>query len=574
MTQEALISSARRTRPRPARWVTGRRARVLLCASGVSFMIMLDSNIVAVSLPSIARDLNATFADIEWVVSAYVLTFAALLMPSGALADRFGRRRMLLIGLTVFVLASLMCGLAPSSPVLNAARALQGVGAAIQLSAALAVLGQEFQGAERARAFGFWGTVVGVAVAAGPLVGGLITSTLGWRFAFFVNIPVGAALIWLTIDAVRESRDPDAQKMDIAGIVLFGGALFCLVWALIGANAVGWSGRETLTKLSVSAILLALFVSAELMQDRPMVDFALFRKRTFLGASFAMLGFASAAQVMMTYLPLYLQNVFDFSPAGAGVGMLPFALPLFLCPRIAVGLSNRISGRDLLALGLAIVAVGNLATAAMVAAHLAYPFVAIGMLITGCGAGLLNGETAKVSMSVIPPERGGMASGISGTLRFVGLVTGITGLGAVLAAETERHFVRAAPALPSLGSPNGEAHQIVARIVAGDISGVAAQTPEPVRAAVADLARLSFASGFGLALAVAAGVASLAAALTFGLISPADTAPVRLAICTRYWAGSPRLGTRDGAPFAHLCKRARIGSPDLVCSDKRQPSAC
>ncbi len=212
-----------------------------------------------------------------------------------------------------------MCGLAPSSPVLNAARALQGVGAAIQLSAALAVLGQEFQGAERAKAFGFWGTVVGVAVAAGPLVGGLITSTLGWRFAFFVNLPVGAALIWLTIDAVRESRDPDAQKMDIAGIVLFGGALFCLVWALIGANAVGWSGRETLAKLSVSAILLALFVSAELMQDRPMVDFALFRKRTFLGASFAMLGFASAAQVMMTYLPLYLQNVFDFSPAGAGL---------------------------------------------------------------------------------------------------------------------------------------------------------------------------------------------------------------------------------------------------------------
>ena len=149
-----------------------------------------------------------------------------------------------------------------------------------------------------------------------------------------------------------------------------------------------------------------------------MVDFALFRKRTFLGASFAMLGFAASAQVMMTYLPLYLQNVFALSPAAAGLGMLPFALPLFLCPRIAASLSNRISGRDLLALGLAIVAIGNLATAAMVAAHLAYGFVAIGMLITGCGAGLLNGETAKVSMSVIPPERGGMASGISGTLAF------------------------------------------------------------------------------------------------------------------------------------------------------------
>jgi MFS family permease len=256
-----------------------------------------------------------------------------------------------------------------------------------------------------------------------------------------------------------------------------------------------------------------------------MVDFALFRKRTFLGASFAMLGFAAAAQVMMTYLPLYLQNVFALSPAAAGLGMLPFALPLFFCPRIAASLSNRISGRDLLALGLAIVAVGNLATAAMVAAHLPYGFVAIGMLITGCGAGLLNGETAKVSMSVIPPERGGMASGIGGTLRFVGLVTGITGLGVVLASQTESHFVRDASALPLSGS---DAHQIVARIVAGDISGVAAQTPEPLRAAIADLARVSFASGFTLVLLAAGVTAALAAALTFGFVSPVETAPARL----------------------------------------------
>ena len=524
MTQEAL-TSAPYARLRPARWVTGRRARVLLCVSGVSFMIMLDSNIVAVSLPSIARDLNATFADIEWVVSAYVLTFAALLMPSGALADRFGRRRMLVIGLAIFTLASLLCGLAPSAPILNAARALQGVGAAIELSAALAVLGHEFRGAERAKAFGFWGTVIGAAVAVGPLVGGLITSMFGWRWAFLVNIPIGAALVWLAVDAVEESRDPDAQRLDVVGMLSFGGGLFCLIWALIGANRVGWSAEQTLAKLLASAVLFALFVAAELIQERPMVDFALFRKRTFLGASFAMLGFAAAAQVMMTYLPLYLQNVFALSPAAAGLGMLPFALPLFFCPRIAASLSNRISGRDLLALGLAIVAVGNLATAAMVAAYLPYGFVAIGMLITGCGAGLLNGETAKVSMSVIPPERGGMASGIGGTLRFVGLVTGITGLGVVLASQTESHFVRDASALPLSGS---DAHQIVARIVAGDISGVAAQTPEPLRAAIADLARVSFASGFTLVLLAAGVTAALAAALTFGFVSPVETAPARL----------------------------------------------
>ena len=190
----------------------------------------------------------------------------------------------------------------------------------------------------------------------GPLVGGLITSTLGWRWAFLVNIPFGAALIWLAIDAVEESRDPDAQRLDVVGMLSFGGGLFFLVWALIGANRVGWSAEQTMANLLASAVLFALFIAAELIQERPMVDFALFRKRTFLGASFAMLGFAASAQVMMTYLPLYLQNVFALSPAAAGLGMLPFALPLFICPRIAASLSARISGRDLLALGLAIVA--------------------------------------------------------------------------------------------------------------------------------------------------------------------------------------------------------------------------
>ena len=527
MKHEAL-ASAPVARQRPARWVTGRRARVLLCASGVSFMIMLDSNIVAVSLPSIARDLNATFADIEWVVSAYILTFAALLMPSGALADRFGRRRMLTVGLAIFTLASLLCGLAPSALILNGARAVQGVGAAIELSAALAVLGHAFRGAERAKAFGFWGTVVGVAVAVGPLVGGLITSGFGWRWAFLVNLPFGAALIWLAIDAVPESRDPDAQRLDIAGMLSFGGGLFCLIWALIGANRIGWSAEATRAKLLASVILFALFVAAELIQKRPMVDFALFRKRTFLGASFAMLGFASAAQVMMTYLPLYLQNAFGLSPAAAGLGMLPFALPLFFCPRVAVALASRISGRDLLTLGLTIVAAGNVATALMVGSHLPYGFVALGMLATGCGAGLLNGETAKVSMSVIPPERGGMASGMGGTLRFVGLVTGITGLGAVLASETERRFIQSASALPSSPAFGDSAHQIVARVVAGDIPGVVAQTPEPFRAAIAQLSRFSFATGFSLVLLVAGFVAALAAGLTFAFVSSVETAPVRL----------------------------------------------
>jgi len=521
------IGSAAIMRGENTRWISGRRFRVLLCASGMCFMIMLDSNIVAVSLPSIARDLDAAFSDIEWVVSAYVLTFAALLMPSGALADRIGRRRIALVGLSVFTLSSLLCGLAPGALILNMARAVQGIGAALQLSAALAILGHEFRGSDRARAFGFWGTVIGVAVALGPLVGGVITSSFGWRWAFLVNVPIGAVLVVLTVAVVEESRDPDAVRLDLAGMVLFGGGLFCLVWALIDGNAAGWSSRPILLKLAAAIALFILFVVAERAQMRPMVDFSLFRRRTFLGASVAMLGFASSAQVMMTYLPLYLQNAFGLGAAAAGFGMLPFALPLFFCPRIAAALAERTSGRTLLAIGLAIVALGNIATAALIAANGTYAAIAIGMVVTGCGAGLLNGETAKVSMSVIPPERGGMASGIGGTLRFVGLVTGITGLGAVLASETQLHFVRAIASLDLSGSLAGRAQFMVSRIISGDISGVVDKVVPAARGAMIDVSRGSFAAGFTIVLVVAGGIATLAALLTVILVSAAETAPAR-----------------------------------------------
>ena len=525
-TGEEPGANGNERRPKSARWVTGRRARVLLCASGASFMIMLDSNIVAVSLPSIARDLNAAFTDIEWVVSAYILTFAALLMPAGALADLFGRRRVLTVGLAIFTLASLLCGLAPSATLLNIARALQGIGAALQLSAALAVLGHEFRGHERARAFAFWGTVIGIAVAVGPPVGGLITSVLGWRWAFLINIPFGIALIALAIIAVEESRDPDARRLDIAGIVFFGTGLFCLVWALIGTNSNGWSSRLTGIRFGAGAAALLLFVIAELMQKRPMVDFDLFRKRTFLGSAVAMLGFAAAAQVMMTYLPLYLQNSFGQSPALAGLSMLPFALPLFVCPRIGAILATLLSGRAMLTIGLALVALGDLFTAGAASAAMSYPVIAIGMFVTGCGAGLLNSETAKVSMSVIPPERGGMASGISATLRFVGLVTAMTGLGALLASQTERHFVALSTGSVLSTAAGGDTHALVSRIVAGDIPGVLTRTGQSSRAGMLELSRHAFGSGFTVVLLAAAALASFAAVLTWLLTSATDTAPI------------------------------------------------
>ena len=496
---------------------------MLLCAAGTSFLIMLDSNIVAVSLPTIARDLHGEFTDVEWVVSAYVLSFAALLMAAGALADRLGRRRVLLAGLSIFTAASLMCGLAPGTAWLNAARAVQGVGAAMQLSAALAVIGHGFHGHERGRAFGFWGTVVGVAVALGPIIGGLITTYLGWRWAFLVNVPVGAVLIALAVTSVDESRDADAQRLDLPGILLFGGGLLSVVWALIAANGVGWDSPATLTKLGMGVALLIAFGIVETLQARPMIDLALFRSRTVVGAAIAMLGYAATAQVMMTILPLYLQDAFDMAPDRAGLAMIPFALPLVACPTIASRLAARLSGRALLASGLGVVALGNAATAFAVTVGAGYAAVAIGMAITGAGAGLLNGETTKVQINAAPPARAGMASGIAGTTRFVGIVAGLAVLGAVLAATAE-HRLRAVGLLAAPARAV-DWQSLSLRIVGGDARGGLSVLSADLRTLIGAAVNASVSGGFGAAIAVAAVFAAVSSTLAWVLIRAADTRP-------------------------------------------------
>src|SRR5258708_4376539 len=225
---------------------------VLICTSAPSFMIQLDANIVSVSLPAIARSLGASFAGIEWVITAYILSFASLLLPAGALADRFGRKRLLILGLSVFTFASFLCGSAPNLTVLIIARALQGVGAAMKLSAALAILSHVFQGEARARAFSFWGSVVGIGAALGPVVGGLITQSFGWEWAFYINLPIGATLIALIIRVIESSRDPDAMQLDLPGVACFGGGRFFTTLALIECNRPALTAPRTLLKDVVS----------------------------------------------------------------------------------------------------------------------------------------------------------------------------------------------------------------------------------------------------------------------------------------------------------------------------------
>jgi EmrB/QacA subfamily drug resistance transporter len=496
---------------------------ILLTASLIS-LIMLDSNIVAVSLPSIGRSLGATFTEIQWVISAYVLTYASLLLASGNYADLYGRKRAMIIGLLVFAVASVGCGLATTSALLNVARGVQGVGGALLLTASLAIIGNAFKGAERTRAFAFWGASLGIALAVGPIVGGVITSTIGWRWVFLVNIPACAILIGATFKFIDESRDPSAKNLDFGGIVTFSGGLALLVWGLIDGNDAGWSSPAILIRLAAAAVLFAVFVVVELRSPQPMVDFNLFKKDTFLGAVLAMIGYGASAQVMIFFLPLYLQNAYDFDSLIAGVAMIPFAVPMVAAPRVTAKLAAIYSGRALLTAGLAIAMVGNILFAIFAYLHLPYYIFLLSMLVAGCGAGLLNGQTVKVISGAVPENRAGMASGLASTTRFIGILVSVAVLGAILSDVATRQFVTIAT---RLGLESAAAEAAAKRVTSGDLDGVLAGAPENLRAALRTTGLTAYSSGFSEASLLAAVIALLACALTYRYVRFEDTAPVR-----------------------------------------------
>lgn len=485
-------------------------AFVLATASATCALIVLDTNVVAVSLPSIARSFHASFAAVEWVVSAYMVAFAACLLPAGGLADRVGRKRMLLLGLAVFFLASLGCGVAPSAVMLNLARAVKGVGAAMLLTAALALIANTFhEGPARVRAWAVWGTCMGLATTVAPLVGGVITQWLGWRWIFLLNLPVCAVLAWCASRSIRESRNPTPGPLDAAGGILFGLALALGIWALIEVPADGLASWITGARLAACALLFGAFVQVQRVRAHAMVDLALFRQSRFVAAVLAMFGYAACAQVMMTFLPLYLQNAFGLSAVMAGVGMLPFALAMVLGPYIGALLARRLPGMALLSAGLVLIAAGNLLTA-WVAGDSSYALVALGMVVTGLGAGIMNGDTQKAIMACVPPYRTGMASGISTTTRFTAIVSSVGVLGAVLAARTHTAFVAGTPMTPEVRAALDSG--FMSRVLAGDMAQTTAHLSPGLRVALVSAAHASFASGFAAALAVAGAMAVAIAA--------------------------------------------------------------
>jgi EmrB/QacA subfamily drug resistance transporter len=394
------------------------------------FMLLLDITVVNVALPSIQKALHSSFQDLQWVVDAYSLTLAAFLLTGGALADLFGRRLLFTIGLVVFTASSALCGLSSTPLMLNLARGVQGVGGALMFATSLALIAQAFQGRERGTAFGIFGAVTGAAVAAGPLIGGVITSAIGWEWIFFVNVPIGVFAVALTLSKVDESRDPNATGVDWAGLITFSGSLFLLVFALVRGNGLGWGSTEIVAMLVGSAVLLALFVLAERMQERPMLDLSLFKRPAFVGANIVAFTLSSSAFAMFLYLTLYIQDVLHYSPLQAGLRFLPTTLLMFLVSPLSGRLSVRVPIRALLGVGLLFVAGGLLAMTAVTPTS-SWTALIPGFVLQGIGVGLINPPLASAAVGVVPPARSGMASGANSTFRQVGIATGIAGLGAV-----------------------------------------------------------------------------------------------------------------------------------------------
>ncbi|MFK3736669.1 MFS transporter [Massilia sp. TN1-12] len=489
---------------------------LLLTASLGCAVTVLDTNLVGIVLPTIARDLNATFGDIEWVISTYLLCFAALLLPAGVVADRIGRKRLLLLGLFIFGLASLACGVAGSAQALYLARAGQGAGAACLLAPSLAVIGHAFRGEqERARVWAFWGAIMGTTMVLSPLVGGVISRWLGWRWAFYVNLPACAVLGLAVVRWIPESRSPVPRPFDIPGIVLFASAMFTFTWTLISGPAEGWTSMPVLVRAAAALCMLGCFLAAERRVAQPMLDLELFANTRFVGAVIAMLAYAGAAQVMASLLPLYLQNARGATALEAGAGMLPFALAMLLLPMLGRRLGAFMAGYQILALGLAIVALGNLVMMWAASMPGLRALDVLGMAILGSGGGLLNGETQKAIMGAIPADRAGMASGISTTSRFCGILLGFASLGAVLSSGTRATLLAGLPRLGQQARP-----ELIEQLVAGDVTG-AAGTGGAMPAGLAALLQHGFETGFAHAFLAAAAASALGCVVVYGCMGGA-----------------------------------------------------
>jgi len=411
------------------------------------FMIMLDNTVVNVALPSMQRSLHLSLSELEWIVAGYALTFAAFMLTGGKLADLLGRRLIFMAGLVVFTGASLACGLAPNGGFLIGARVVQGLGGALMNPSTLSIITATFPAKQRGTAIGIWAGVSAMALAIGPLVGGLLTEHVNWNWIFFINVPIGITGVLLVPLLIDETRDTSReQRPDIPGLVTSAVGLFALTYGFIEANNYGWTSARILGSFAIAAVAVATFVTLELRQRLPMLDLSLFRNRTFSGANTAMLFVGLAMFGTFFYVSLYMQQVLDYSPVQAGASFLPMTVLIIAIAPQAGRLADRFGSRWLVGGGMLLLAI-MLVYYSRLGLHESFYALLPGLLIGGTGMALTMTPTTAAAMSSVPVDKAGVGSAVLNSMRQVGGSLGIAVMGAVV-ASSEASSLRAGASRP------------------------------------------------------------------------------------------------------------------------------
>jgi EmrB/QacA subfamily drug resistance transporter len=494
LPQPIQVSGVSRVLAQPSKFLasgsSSRKWWTLVVVCTANFMLLLDTTIVSVALPAISNSLKTTFTELQWVVDAYSMVLAVVLLTAGTLSDIIGRRVVFLLGVIVFTAASAVCGLAGSPTVLDVTRGVQGLGGGLMLAPSLALLAQEFPPRERANAFAIWGAVTASAIAAGPLVGGVLTDAFGWQAIFFVNVPIGIVAIVVTLTKLVNLPGPP-RSIDWFGLVTFSTAIFMLVFALIRGNDEGWGSTLILALLVGGVVELVVFVLGSKRVSSPMLDLSLFAKPTCSGAAIAAFAISASVLALIIYLTLWLESIRDYSPFQTGLRLLPVTmLGLFLKP-LASRLSNRVAPSLFLGGGLALAAVG-LWQMSSVGSNSQWTVVLPGLALCGVGLGIIGPTLAQVSVGIVPPQQSGMASGVNTTFRQLGLVTGIAALGAVF-----EHQVRVHVSAALAGTQEAYLGPSFANSVSsGGTIAFVKHTADKFHATLDHAARVSFSAGF------------------------------------------------------------------------------
>jgi EmrB/QacA subfamily drug resistance transporter len=482
----------------------------LAVASATSFMLLLDITVVAVALPSISTALHPSFSALQWVIDAYTLTLTAGLLTAGSMADIFGRKLVLSIGVVIFTFASIACAVSPNATALDFARGVQGIGGAIMFACALALIVQEFPAGERAIAFGVYGAVTGISAAVGPIVGGLLVQGIGWQAVFYLNVPIGiASFIVLQRKVVNLPGPP--TTIDWGGLMTFSTAMFLAVFATIRGNDNGWTSTLILGCYGGAVALIAAFIAIELRREQPMFEITLFRNPTFTGSSLVAIAMGFSLISLVFYITTWLQSILGYSPIGTGLRFLTLFGPVLLIAPLAGRMSETVDPRITLTLGMVMIAGGDV-WMTVVGTSSAWTAILPGLLLGGLGMGIINPTIDSTAVGVLPSYQGGMASGMNATCREFGTTAGIAVLGTLLQHQVSVQVHAALAGTSEAASATSVANTIS---IGNTQQLLASTTSTSTRVLLDRTAHLSYGAGLreifytAFAVAVAGAVAAL-----------------------------------------------------------------